>query len=189
MLDIFKKKPKTLEPEKPAKGIRPSPIPPPSLASNEDLKKWKEAVARARDAESMRTGRAVSTFDLISPSTAIERSKMVRHMVEKSSEENTNFKTIRAIVGDFERNVFSSISEGKLEVGIGVVSSYISDEIWFQLRLGDEEILIEEKMTISTNTATMQNDVNTAVATIIDRVLRTLTYAGMFKVIQKVDTL
>lgn len=116
--------------------------------------------------------------------------RQLQHEMKRIAERNDLFVTTRKAVDDFQRNVFSNISEGQMDIKISVVCRPGGPATMsFQLFIGYDEKLMEENVEYPLNMSNVRRDMDMMITHLMTKVLATLAYTAMYKVIEKVDTL
>lgn len=115
----------------------------------------------------------------------------LQYEMQGIAERNELFTTTRKVISDFQRNVFSNISEGEMDIRMMITCPRAGGPavISFQLFIGRHEKLMEEKVEYPLSMSNVRRDIDKMITRLMTKVLASLAYTAMYKVIEKVDTL
>lgn len=113
------------------------------------------------------------------------------HVMQGVAERNEFFNITRRAISDFQQTVFDNISEGELHIKLSIVhpGKDLPATIFFRLFIGYNELLMEEKTSYPITPSNLEKQLDIMITVLMSKVLSTLTYKGMYKVIEKVDTI
>lgn len=115
----------------------------------------------------------------------------LQYEMQAIAERNELFTTTRKVISDFQRNVFSNISEGEMDIRMSITCPRTGGPaiISFQLFISHDEQLMEERVEYPLSRGNIRQDIDKMITRLMTKVLASLAYTAMYKVIEKVDTL